>query len=92
MDYRDVTFPAGERILVDGNTFVGCTFEDGCIIEYRGVAPNAFTRCRFGVPTFEFLGPSGAVITFLKMFHDMPGGNNILDAIFRGPFRVVDDD
>jgi hypothetical protein len=73
------------KILLDGNSFEGCTFTD-CVIEFGATAPvslvnNKLIRCRW-----EFVGPAAETIAFLgAVSRDVgPDGERFLLSIFRG--------
>lgn len=74
MDFRDKVFGAGERVMVDDNRFFGCTFDEGCIIEYNGFgAPQHFERCRFHVNVvWEFGENAAKVVGFLRFIAAVP--------------------
>lgn len=73
----------GQRILVDGKHYEGCTFKD-CIIEIGasktfGLVDNTYDHCRFG-----FVGPAALTVEFMtKMYHDFGSeGKRLLEETF----------
>ena len=69
MNYNDRIF-TNERVVMDGNRFVGCTFID-CILSFNAekqfsIAHSRFTRCRI-----EY---GGNAVRALHLFQDLYHG------------------
>lgn len=85
MDFNGKTFAAGERAIVDGNSFTNCTFETGSILEVFGEKGAHFEGCRFGVPRLELNGNTIAAFSLLRVLYHMPGGPELVGAILSAP-------
>ncbi len=53
------------RVEVDGNSYAACTFVD-VVLVYAGGDPPSFAGCLFRNWKFEFTGPAGNTVNFLK--------------------------
>jgi hypothetical protein len=51
--------------MIDGNTYIDCTFDNARLIYEGGAAPG-FGNCMFKASHFRFQGPAGQTLTFLK--------------------------
>jgi hypothetical protein len=51
--------------LIDGNTYIDCTF-DGARLIYEGGLPPGFLNTSFQNSNFRFQGAAGNTLTFLK--------------------------
>ena len=54
-----------ERIILDGGTFVECTFEGTTLVYFGGKIP-AVDRCRLDNVKFEFEGPAKNTVELLR--------------------------
>lgn len=77
MEFRDQVFREGDRAILDGNRFVRCTFEDGCVFEWHGVTIPHFQDCHFGIPEFAFGDPCLPTIMLLQFFWNLHGGHDV---------------
>ncbi len=64
MKYENETF-TGSSVDLDGNEFIGCSFEK-CTIVYSGGKPPLIGRCTFSDQRFEFRGAAANTVEFLK--------------------------
>lgn len=53
------------RVLLDGASFRGCTFQRAVLV-YSGGAPPSLQNCTFQGVTFEFAGAAARSLAFLK--------------------------
>ena len=53
------------RVALDGASFFNCDFND-VDLTYEGGLPPAFDNCRFDNARFQFHGPAGATLMFLR--------------------------
>lgn len=83
MEYRDKDFNEQE-ILLDGNTFTGCTFRN-CRITYLGEGGFKLEACHFkeGMRWY-FDRSAAATLNFLAMaYHSMgEGGRELVEKTF----------
>jgi hypothetical protein len=91
VEYRNRVFGAGERVLLDGSTFIDCTF-DGCIMELRGQQSYKIRGCKFGKLHYEFLAGAGLGFTFLRTLYQLPDGKSRIDNLFNSPIVIIADE
>ena len=60
-------------IVIDGNEYVGCKFEN-CTIVYCGAAPVTLDGCGFDACQWAFDGPAARTAQFMASLYQM-GGN-----------------
>jgi len=83
-----------QKIIVDGNEFVSCRFED-CELAFYGFAPFNFESCEFVSSPFGFAGPAGRALEILQVLYQPHTGfqklvENTLNEIRSGkPIDVV---
>lgn len=66
-EVRGKIFKRGETVLLDGKSFVGCTFESLCRMVYRGEAQFAMKDTLVKNPyLIRFEGPAGKVLSQLR--------------------------
>ncbi|MBW1768351.1 MAG: hypothetical protein JRJ65_15055 [Deltaproteobacteria bacterium] len=67
MKYKNKTFNE-EKILLDGNEYFGCTFNN-CEVEYSGGKPPFIEDCEFHSPCITFSGNASDTINFLTALY-----------------------
>jgi hypothetical protein len=68
MQYANKKFK-DETVDLDGNQFVGCSFE-GCKLMYYGGPIPFFDSCKFGDSSFMFEKGAGNAVEFLReLYH-----------------------
>ncbi len=69
-------------IQLDGETFVGCTFES-CELVYNGLMSTHFVDCVFGENIrWRFEGPASNTVEFMKALYQS-GAAELIENIFR---------
>lgn len=71
----------GQRLVIDGESYEGCTFEN-CTLVYRGAALPAFNRCTFNPPRFTFEDEADNTLSFLKSLAADPGMRHVIRDTF----------
>jgi hypothetical protein len=90
MEYRDRDF-TNESVVVDGNTYTGCTFRDCTLIYRGGELPRMLTNTIAGMLMLKFEDAAERTIQMLGATYSGMGpiGRQIVDAaianIRRGP-------
>jgi len=70
MRYDNKSF-FGERIIIDGNEYRGCTFSR-CELVFRGEQPLIIVECLFHNPRWIAEGPAANTLKFLaEAYHKM---------------------
>ena len=70
------------KIQLDGETFVGCTFES-CELIFSGLMSATFVDCTFGENIkWEFDGPASHTIAFMTALY-RGGAAKLIENIFR---------
>jgi hypothetical protein len=68
LEFRDKDF-AGQEVLLDGNTFTGCTFRS-CRVIFRGEKPFTLAACRFKDDArWAFDGPAALTLQALATLY-----------------------
>ena len=82
MDYRDRTFE-NESILLDGNTFSGCTFRN-CRLVFKGMSPVSMMVNQMEGVHWVMEGPAAATIAFMTaIYHGAgEGGRELIEQTF----------
>ncbi len=78
--FADVTLSG--RVLLDGATFERCRFRRAALV-YVGGAPPVLRDCTFEGASFQFAGPAGNTIAFLKSMTTPASG---LSSVFKATF------
>jgi hypothetical protein len=86
MEYRDRVFATGEVVGLDGNTYIGCTF-DGASLHYEGTTPGHFQGCHFKSFNVEFRGAAKNTLQFLQGL-SASGGHEMVERLFRRDMRL----
>jgi hypothetical protein len=68
MVHKENTTVTGERVKLDGNSYVNVTFER-CIMEYHGTASVKLQDCKFVACRWAFDGPAGNTIRFMSAIY-----------------------
>lgn len=85
MDYRDKTI-TGERVMLDGNTFTGCTFEK-CRLVFKAMDVCTLGACRFIDCGWEFEGPAATALKFLTALYH--GGGEAARKVVESTFENI---
>lgn len=83
MEYRDQDFK-GQDIVLDGNTFTGCTFRQ-CRVVFRGTAPFTLSANRFKEDIeWAFDGAAALTLKVLSgLYHGAgEGGRKLIEQTF----------
>ena len=83
MEYRDKDFD-GQDVLLDGNTFSGCTFQN-CRMIFRGTKGPKLSANHFKQNVqWSFDGPAGLTLQFMSAFYNGrgEGGKEMIEALF----------
>jgi hypothetical protein len=82
MEYRDQIFE-NEDVLLDGNTFTGCTFRN-CNLLFNAIAPGRFSANRVYNCPYVFGGPADLMLQFLSAIFNGggEGGQRIIENLF----------
>ena len=80
-EFRDETFNG--PVDVDGNHYVGCSFQEGAQLRYGGGALPRFENCQFAGVSWYFHDAALRTIQLLQS-QNMDGENQaFIDGIFR---------
>lgn len=91
MEFRGKTFKPSERVLLDGGTFIDCTFGPGAILEYNGSDGAHFQSCRFhAAARWEFVHHAADVLDFLRFFSTVPGMRDVVRGWVEGDVARLD--
>jgi hypothetical protein len=73
----------GGRVVLDGNHYVDCRFEDVTIV-FAATAPTALERCAFVRVQWTFEGPAAHTMEFLNaLYHGAgEGGRKLVERTF----------
>ena len=82
MRYKDETF-TDDKILLDGNEYVGCTFK-ACELQYGGGQPPFMNNNDIGDSQFSFVDAAANTLQFLSaLYHGFgSGGRDMVEATF----------
>jgi len=83
MEYRDQTIEK-QDVLLDGNTFTGCTFRN-CRMIFKGMHPVMLGANHFTENVkWQFDGPAALTVQFMTaLYHGAgEGGRNIIEKTF----------
>jgi len=75
----------GQTVVLDGNNYIDCRFEQ-CTIVYRAETLPELKNCNFHDCSFRFEGAADRTITFMKgIYHGLgQGGRDLITATFEG--------
>jgi hypothetical protein len=71
----------GERVVLDNQAYVKCTFTR-CRIAFGATGPVSLIENTFNECTWEFTGPAAQMLTFLSNFYISGGGQEFVEALF----------
>ena len=82
-EHREEEF-VGQRVLADGNDYIGCTFRD-CIIVYSATAPTRFLHNTFdrGVDIAFTDGATNTVKFLASLCQNPNGGRNLAEGLLK---------
>ena len=83
MKHENKTF--ADTIDLDGNEFIGCSF-DKCTLIYSGGKPPLINDCSFNNVRFKFRGPAKNTVAFLKAMASPDSG---LQKVIRDTFPAL---
>jgi hypothetical protein len=73
----------GESVVLDGNDFVQCEFEN-CKMIYKGGELPKLQHCRFTRCTWQLEDAARRSVLFLKsIYHSGPGGKELVEETLR---------
>lgn len=75
-----------QRIIVDGQLFENCVF-DNCTLVYQGGPVPGFVRCSFNPPRFTFENQADNTLSFLKSLAADPGMSHVVKSTFPELFK-----
>lgn len=68
------------RVVLDGSTFVGCTFER-CVLIYSGALPTSLNNNKFSDCSWEFDGAAQNTLGFMAALYS-GGGRELIEKTF----------
>lgn len=73
----------GARVILDGNSFEECVFQN-CVLEFGGTAPVNLVNNRIVDCQWSFVGPAAATVSFMSGVYNGLGseGQKLVEAIF----------
>jgi hypothetical protein len=77
---QDATF-TDETVVLDGNDYLNCTFNN-CEIVFNGTAPVTLNGITFNDCRWTFDGPAGLTITFMTALYQA-GMTELIDQTFK---------
>jgi hypothetical protein len=86
---RDMTFVNGDRVEVDGGTFVNCNFR-WAILLYAGGEHPKFEDCTFGDVSWRFEGPALRTIQLLQLMGGSAEGQEFIKDLFQSGKYLTD--
>lgn len=82
MRFENQTF-SDQEVLLDGNQFVGVTFED-CRLVFAGIMPITLDSCSFRRCSWGFAGPAQNAVQFMTSMYALGGeGERLVEGTFR---------
>lgn len=82
-EIRDQLFVSGQKVEVDGVSFVNCGFEEGVELRYAGGEHPRFEECTIGNAYWFFTDAALRTIQFLQAQNLKGQGQAMLDDMFR---------
>jgi hypothetical protein len=80
--FTDLT-KENETVVLDGNEFVGCTFQS-CKLVYKGGELPRLQRCHFARCSWHLEEAAQRTIQFLRgIYHSGPGGRDLIEDTLR---------
>jgi hypothetical protein len=73
------------KIVLDGNTYVSCAFEN-CLLVFGAAEPVKFIECTFGKDvSWSFAGAAALTLNFMaSLYHGAgPGGQLLIERTFK---------
>ncbi len=67
----------GKALVIDGNEYLGCKFEN-CTIVFCGAAPVVLDACTFEACQWSFDGPAARTAQFMAALYQMGGSAQML--------------
>jgi hypothetical protein len=80
--FQDVT-KENETVVLDGNEFIGCKFQN-CKMVYRGGEVPRLQHCHFTQCTWHLDDAAQRTVMFLRgIYHSGPGGRELVEDTLR---------
>ncbi len=81
-EFKDLT-RENERVVLDGNTFVNCTFLN-CQMVYQGGEQPRLQHCQFTRCSWHLEEAAQRTVRFLRnVYHSGPGGRDLVEETLR---------